>query len=58
MSKYVGVDTDGTKWVRVRFITEVDVMADEADDYAVELARLAVDNGAFCRERYEFVEMN
>jgi hypothetical protein len=28
----VGKDTDGTNWMTVRFITEVQVMADNADD--------------------------
>ena len=57
MSKYVGTDTDGTKYVTVRLITEVNVMADEADDYAIYLAREMVDNGAFCHESAEFVEV-
>ena len=28
----MGKDTDGTNWVTVRFIAEVEVMAEDADD--------------------------
>lgn len=59
MSKYVGTDTDGTKWVTVRFVTEVQVMAEEADAQAVYLAHLQVEreHGGFAFDRYEFVEV-
>lgn len=55
MANYVGTDTDGTKWVTVRFTTEVQVMADEADDYAVHLAELALPDANW---EHEFVEVS
>ena len=54
MPNFVGTDTDGTKWVTVRFTTEVQVMADEADDYALELAELALPDAHW---ESEFVEV-
>jgi len=50
MPNFVGTDTDGTKWVTVRFSAEVQVIADEADDYAMYLAELALKDAEFHRE--------
>ena len=51
----MGKDIDGTNWMTVRFMAEVEVMADEADD-AIYHARLAMKDYDFSDCYAEIVE--